>query len=580
MQKIKKSRSLKRKIQNAIFRSTLFSHLLLACIFIPSLLVILIPVGQIMTRGVAVEIAQRYAYGGNNKLSQEAVNLQSIRNLTEDQLIQDVLKKNSSKDKKTTTSIDEAILIGEDFFNMPILSVEKNTTDLKKLILLSSEQYQSANQFFDQNILPFKIYTLNFQVEDFAFYLPNEKVSQILAEKNILERYINSTNSEMTITDENNIPIGTLTIGINPDIVSFLVIPYLTIMFLVALGSLFLVSLMGKFMTAGILKPVDTLNKKLKAMAKGDLDNLPDHPIAIQKAPTEINQLINSSNEILIRMTESRQQVEAQNEELQSQNDELIDSKSIIQKQQNMLVQTEKMASVGQLSAAIVHEINTPMGAIKSNAQMIEMLYGQLSAQSLNDSQQKTLNKIKGLNDIILQASERVVSIIRSLKSYSRLDQSDFKASDLNEDLKNVLVLTSNLWKNNISIVEHYGDIPMVKCYSGLLNQVFMNLIVNAIDSMEDGGTLTLSTKSEEGWVLIAIEDTGTGIDPENLTKIFEEGFTTKSKNKGSGLGLALSHDVVNRHKGRIEVHSVLEVGSTFTVYLPIDSEPTVSESV
>ena len=337
---------------------------------------------------------------------------------------------------------------------------------------------------------------------------------------------------------------------------------------------------MGKFMTAGILKPVDTLNMKLKAMAKGDLDNLPNHPIAIQKAPTEINQLINSSNEILVRMNESRQQVEAQNEELQSQNDELVDSKSIIQKQQNMLVQTEKMASVGQLSAAIVHEINTPMGAIKSNAQMVEMLYDQMGAHTLTDAQQKTLNKIKGLNDIILQASERVVSIIRSLKSYSRLDQSDFKASDLNEDLKNVLVLTSNLWKNNIAIVEHYGDIPMVKCYSGLLNQVFMNLIVNAIDAMEGGGTLTLTTTWEGEWVIIAIEDTGTGIDPENLTKIFEEGFTTKSKNKGSGLGLALSHDVVNRHKGRIEVRSVLEVGSTFTVYLPIDSELPVSEPV
>ena len=206
---------------------------------------------------------------------------------------------------------------------------------------------------------------------------------------------------------------------------------------------------------------------------------------------------------------------------------------------------------------------------------MIDMLYAQMAGKTLNEEDLKPLHKIKNLNDIVLQASERVIGIIKSLKSYSRLDQSDFKASDLNEDLKNVLVLTSNLWKNNIQIHENFGDIPLVKCYSGLLNQVFMNLIVNAIDAMEQGGTLTLETKATQDEVLIAIKDTGSGIQPENLMKIFEEGFTTKSKNKGSGLGLALSQDVVRRHKGRIEVESVLGEGSTFTVYLPIDSDQT-----
>lgn len=575
MKKLKKSGSLRRKIQNAIFKSTLFSQILMACILIPALIMILIPIGQIMTRGIAIEIAQRYDSGELSKPSKRDINLSSLTHTTEESLINEILNNNKEVDGESVNSIGEAIVVSEDFFKMPVLTVEKNSTDLKKLILICAQQYENSNDYFNSKVVPFKIYTLDFKVNDYAFVLPNEKIKRPLAKQNIVEKYINTTSSEMIITDEENIPIGNLSVGINPNIITLLVIPYLMLMLFVAFGSLIIVNLLGKFMTASILKPMDTLNLKLSAMAKGDLDNLPDHPIAIQKAPREIKQLIDSSNEILVRMTESRQQVESQNTELQSQNDELSHSKSIIQKQQNQLVQTEKMASVGQLSAAIVHEINTPVGAIKSNAQMIDMLYQQMAEKSFAEEDLKPLHKIKGLNDIVLQASERVIAIVKSLKSYSRLDQSDFKASDINEDLKNVLVLTSNLWKNNIQIQENYGAIPMVKCYSGLLNQVFMNLIVNAIDAMEHGGTLTLETTATQDEVLIAIKDTGSGIEPENLLRIFEEGFTTKSKNKGSGLGLALSQDVVRRHNGRIEVESSLGEGSIFTVYLPIDNDRT-----
>ena len=358
MQKVKKSGSLRRRIQNAIFKSTLASQFLMACILIPSLIMVLIPIGQIMTRGIAIEIAQRYDSGELSKPSKRDINLNSVAHTSEKELIDQVLKNNKEVNNSGINSIGEALVVSEDFFKMPVLVVQKDSTDLKKLILISAQQYENSNDYFDSKVVPFKIYTLEFQVNDYAFVLPSEKIKRPLAEQNIIEKYINSTNTELYITDENNIPIGTLTIGINPNIVTMLIIPYLMLMLFVALGSLLIVNLFGKFMTASILKPVDTLNLKLNAMAKGDLDNLPDHPIAIHKAPREIKQLIDSSNEILVRMTESRQQVEAQNVELQSQNDELSHSKTIIQKQQNQLVQTEKMASVGQLSAAIVHEIN------------------------------------------------------------------------------------------------------------------------------------------------------------------------------------------------------------------------------
>lgn len=567
-----KSRSLQRKIQNAIFRSTLFSNLLLACVFIPALLIMIIPVGQIMSRGVAIEIIQRFATPDAGKLLRNEINMSTLSKTTEEQLIARAVKESS---KTATPTAEDAVFISEDFFKMPILVVDEKTTDLKRLILIATEQYQNANQIFDKPLPFLKLYTLDFQVGNYSFFLPDEKLKGDPIRKNVVEHYLTSTTASITVTNNDNIPIGTLSVGLNPNIINLIIVPYLAIMLTVSIIALIIVSVMGKFLTAGILKPMKNLNKQMRAMADGDLDKIIQTPIAIKKAPSEINQLIDSSNEILIKMTEATQLLESQNVELHAQNEELIATKQIIQKQQNMLVQNEKMASIGQLSAAIVHEINTPVGAIKSNAQMIKMLSDQMSSQDLSESQSKPLNKIKDINSIILQASERVIEIIKSLKSYSRLDQSEFKASDVNEDLKNVLLLTSNLWKNRIQINEAYGDIPLVRCYSGLLNQVFMNLIVNGIDAMEEGGVLTLTTSATDDEVLIAIRDTGTGIESEHLSHIFEEGFTTKAKNKGSGLGLALSEDIINRHHGHIEVITEVGIGSTFIVHLPLASDQT-----
>ncbi len=567
-------RSLKRKIQNSIFRSTFISHLLLACILIPALLILLIPVGQIMTRGVAIEIIQRYTMSDMNKAPKSHIDSNTMNTMTEEQLIQKAIEMNKVSDM-FNASTDQLQLLGADFFKTPDLLVDPSSSDVKRLILVSTEQYQISNQFFDKQLPFLKLYTMDFSLNNYQFFLPDSGMKTIKSHATVIEKYLTNTNSKIQITDLNNSPLGYLTVGINPNIVSLIVIPYITLMLCVSFGSLLVVSLLGKFMTAGILKPVDSLNIQLKAMADGDLDKIQCTSIVVKKAPWEITQLVDRSNEILLKMADNKNLLEAQNVELHTQNEELINTKGIIQKQQNMLVQTEKMASIGQLSAAIVHEINTPVGAIKSNAQMVQMLSEQLSKMEITEEQKKPLERIKMLNDIVLQASERVAAIIKSLKSYSRLDQSDFKESNINEDLQNVLLLTSNLWKHRLQIIENYGDIPLVKCYSGLLNQVFMNLVVNAIDATADGGTLTLTTELRDEEVVISIQDTGTGIKTEDLTRIFEEGFTTKSKNKGSGLGLALSKDIIDKHKGRIQVDTELEQGSTFSVHLPMISERT-----
>lgn len=567
-------RSLRRKIQNAIFRSTFISHLILACILIPSAMGLMIPVGHIMTRGVAFEIVQRYTMADVNKMQKSQINASTLTKISEADLIKDVIQKHMQKKDPSLTQ-EQLEELNLQMTTLPSILVDPASNDLKRLIWVGSEQLQTANAFFDKQISFLKPYTLDFKAADYSFFLPDPSLKPKANNKSLIEKYMLSTETQLEITDMSHQPIGYLTIGINHHIISLIVIPYLIIMLAVSFGSLFLVSLLGKFMTAGILKPVNNLNMQLKAMAEGDLDNLSCSPLVMKKAPVEIHMMIENANQILARMMTNRELLEAQNEELHSQNDELIETKEIIQKQQNMLVQNEKMASIGQLSAAIVHEINTPVGAIKSNAQMIQMLSDQLAKQELTDSQLKPLEKIKTLNDIILQASDRVTAIIKSLKSYSRLDQSDFKASNINEDLQNVLLLTSNLWKNRIQIVEQFGDIPLIKCYSGLLNQVFMNLVVNAIDAMEDGGTLTLNTTVRGECVVIEIQDTGSGIEADHLARIFDEGFTTKSKNKGSGLGLALSKDIVEKHKGRIEVVTELGQGSTFSVFLPLHSDQT-----
>lgn len=567
-------RSLRRKIQNAIFRSTFISHLILACILIPSAMGLMIPVGHIMTRGVAFEIVQRYTMADVNKMQKSQINASTLTKISEADLIKDVIQKHMQKKDPSLTQ-EQLEELNLQMTTLPSILVDPASNDLKRLIWVGSEQLQTANAFFDKQISFLKPYTLDFKAADYSFFLPDPSLKPKANNKSLIEKYMLSTETQLEITDMSHQPIGYLTIGINHHIISLIVIPYLIIMLAVSFGSLFLVSLLGKFMTAGILKPVNNLNMQLKAMAEGDLDNLSCSPLVMKKAPVEIHMMIENANQILARMMTNRELLEAQNEELHSQNDELIETKEIIQKQQNMLVQNEKMASIGQLSAAIVHEINTPVGAIKSNAQMIQMLSDQLAKQELTDSQLKPLEKIKTLNDIILQASDRVTAIIKSLKSYSRLDQSDFKASNINEDLQNVLLLTSNLWKNRIQIVEQFGDIPLIKCYSGLLNQVFMNLVVNAIDAMEDGGTLTLNTTVRGECVVIEIQDTGSGIEADHLARIFDEGFTTKSKNKGSGLGLALSKDIVEKHKGRIEVVTEVGQGSTFSVFLPLHSDQT-----
>jgi len=257
------------------------------------------------------------------------------------------------------------------------------------------------------------------------------------------------------------------------------------------------------------------------------------------------------------------------------QNDELMQNRLLIENQQKQLIQSEKMASVGQIAAAVVHEINTPIGAIKSNAQMMDLVIDKLTNEVSDEKAQKKLTTIKQTNGMVIDASDRVIQIVKSIKSFSRIDQSAFKDADLHEAIESVLILTSNLWKSRIQIVKNFSDLPSVNCYISLINQVIMNLVVNAIDAIEGGGEIRITTGIKDQSAFISVADTGSGIPPENLMRVFEQGFTTKPVGKGSGLGLALSKDIMDKHHGQITVESEVGKGSVFTITIPIKAPDT-----
>ena len=180
------------------------------------------------------------------------------------------------------------------------------------------------------------------------------------------------------------------------------------------------------------------------------------------------------------------------------------------------------------------------------------------------------LDKATSVVAISRDACQRIDQIVRTLRNFARLDESERKSADLHEGLDSTLTLAAHLLKNRITVQREYGDLPHVLCYPNQLNQVFLNLIVNAAQAVEGAGTITIRTRRADGSVVVEISDTGCGIPPENLTKIFDPGFTTKGVGVGTGLGLAICYRIVANHQGRIEVESTVGAGTTFRITLPI----------
>ncbi len=260
----------------------------------------------------------------------------------------------------------------------------------------------------------------------------------------------------------------------------------------------------------------------------------------------------------------------------------------------SQLLQSEKMASIGQLAAGVAHEINNPIGYVYSNLGSLEKyvqdifdmleLYEQAEGGIADAAVRERLLAAKQKIDIAFLKTDvrallgesksgitRVKEIVRNLKDFSHADSADeWRSADLHAGIDSTLSIVYNEIKYKAKVVKEYGDIPDIECLPSQLNQVFMNLLVNAAHAIEEHGVITVRTGQQQDQVWVDIADTGHGIAPEHIQKIFDPFFTTKPIGKGTGLGLSLSYGIVSKHHGRFEVRSEVGKGTTFRVWLPI----------
>ncbi|MBD3219521.1 MAG: PAS domain S-box protein [candidate division Zixibacteria bacterium] len=267
-------------------------------------------------------------------------------------------------------------------------------------------------------------------------------------------------------------------------------------------------------------------------------------------------------------------------ESLEKTNRELVDT-------QAQLVQTEKMASLGQLVAGVAHEINTPIGAVNSMhnslVRAVEKLKRILEEKYPDEIKeggelQKYLKVISEANKVIESGSERVTTIVRRLRSFARLDEAELKSCDIHEGLEDTLTLIHHEIKHNIEVIREYGDLPRFSCYPGRLNQVFLNILNNARQAIREKGQIKLKTYQKDNFVHIEISDNGMGIAKKDLKKIFDPGFTTKGVGVGTGLGLSICYQIVKGHYGDIKVQSEVGKGTTFTIKLPLNLDDILEE--
>ncbi len=286
--------------------------------------------------------------------------------------------------------------------------------------------------------------------------------------------------------------------------------------------------------------------------------------------------------------------VKERTEDIQYQKDQLEKTIQELKATQAQLVQSEKMASLGQLTAGIAHEINNPVNFIASNVEALKLDFADLQTL-LNridelpncDNPQRCLEEINHLSnalDVTLlkteiadliggveRGAQRTKDIVSGLRTFSRDNKDKFELANIHEGLDSTLIILGNKLKDRIRIKKEYGEIPEVYCQISKLNQVFLNIINNAIQAInEDEGLITISTKAIDQHVQVSISDTGPGMDEMTKKRIFEPFYTTKEVGKGTGLGLSISYGIVEHHRGKIQVESQAGKGATFILILPI----------
>jgi len=308
----------------------------------------------------------------------------------------------------------------------------------------------------------------------------------------------------------------------------------------------------------------------------------------------ENERLVREQNVVL------EQRVQERTHALQETNTSLQDALNHLKETQAQLVEAEKMASLGQLTAGVAHEINNPINFVTSNVaplkRDIRIVWDAMEAiqrVALSDlpvnEKEHQINSYKEEQDIEYLKTEidfllkgmhdganRTAEIVKSLRIFSRVDEDSLKFADINEGLDSTLVILNSVIREGIHVDRQYAKLPMVECYPGKLNQVFLNIITNAIYAINkkfngnSGGILEICTVADGENVSISIQDNGTGMPEDIKEKIFEPFFTTKEVGEGTGLGMSIVYNTIKKHKGEITIESQVGEGTKFTIVIPI----------
>lgn len=356
----------------------------------------------------------------------------------------------------------------------------------------------------------------------------------------------------------------------------------MTALFMVIISSL-IISFLNY---STIVKPIQILTGGINKIKMGQWDTVPKTPGAAQ----EIKQLRKDFNTM-------HRSIISKTRELENNNENLTRLNSTLKSTQKQLVHSEKMASLGQLSAGIAHEINNPTGYVMNNLSTLhdyisvfKKLFTEMDnlCEACNNSEKGTpfihriaeikeeedfdfiMNDIESLISESEDGTRRIKNIVQSLKSFARMDESSSGFANINDGINNALKLTHNELKYKCKVYSSLDDLPMTYCYLDQLTQVFVNMLVNASHAIEDHGEIHIRSYISQNDIIIEFKDNGKGIKEEDIPKLFDPFYTTKEVGKGTGLGLSVSHGIIEKHSGTISVESTPGEGALFRISVPV----------
>jgi len=354
----------------------------------------------------------------------------------------------------------------------------------------------------------------------------------------------------------------------------------LALLIISILLSIFIAWILVRYIT----NPVYELESAAEKVAQGDLNvQLP------VKSNDEIGHLAGSFNQMTNALRLAREKTEKQaaklqdqakmlqttNRQLEQKNQDLQTTMNELKETQEQLLLSEKLAGLGQLVAGISHEINNPIGTVISSMDVSERCITKIK-NSVNDKKidwgiPKNLKILEDNVRVSLTAGKRIATIVRSLKNFAGLDESDYQVVDIHQGIDNALTLLENELRDRVTVNKHYANIPKIGCYPGQLNQVFMNLLKNASQAISDSGIIEVKTSRENNNIKIEIADSGRGIPSKHLNKLFDFGFSAGETRMKMSSGLSTAYNIIQKHKGKMKIESQEGKGTTVLVFLPIE---------